>query len=142
MFVTLVNGWMNTPTGFEIVGGKFTDIRPFAAMMNPAGIPEAVHMILAAYTGAGFATAGIHAWLLLRRGRNCFDEVAIGIALAVGGTAVLLQSVSGDALARMVAATQPAKLAQKKGTIKDVQGVMRHSRTATTTDVYMQEDSS
>jgi integrase len=32
-----------------------------------------------------------------------------------------------------------ATLAQKKGTVKDVQGVMRHSRTATTTDVYMQE---
>jgi hypothetical protein len=32
-----------------------------------------------------------------------------------------------------------ATLAQKKGTIKDVQGVMRYSRTATTTDVYMQE---
>jgi integrase len=32
-----------------------------------------------------------------------------------------------------------ATLAQKKGTIKDVQAVMRHSRTATTTDVYMQE---
>ena len=32
-----------------------------------------------------------------------------------------------------------ATLAQKKGTIKDVQGAMRHSRTATTTDVYMQE---
>src|SRR5580692_4866137 len=32
-----------------------------------------------------------------------------------------------------------ATLAQKKGTIKDVQGVIRHSRTATTTDVYMQE---
>jgi hypothetical protein len=30
-------------------------------------------------------------------------------------------------------------LAQKKGTVKDVQGLMRHSRTATTTDVYMQE---
>jgi hypothetical protein len=29
--------------------------------------------------------------------------------------------------------------AQKKGTVKDVQGVLRHSRTATTTDVYMQE---
>jgi integrase len=33
-----------------------------------------------------------------------------------------------------------ATLAQKKGTVKDVQGVMRHSRTATTTDVYMQEN--
>jgi integrase len=32
-----------------------------------------------------------------------------------------------------------ATLAQKKGTVKDVQGVMRHSRTATTTDVYMQD---
>jgi len=32
-----------------------------------------------------------------------------------------------------------ATLAQKKGTIKDVQGLLRHSRAATTTDVYMQE---
>ena len=32
-----------------------------------------------------------------------------------------------------------ATLAQRKGTVKDVQGMMRHSRTATTTDVYMQE---
>jgi hypothetical protein len=31
-------------------------------------------------------------------------------------------------------------LAQKKGTVKDVpQGLLRHSRAATTTDVYMQE---
>ena len=32
-----------------------------------------------------------------------------------------------------------ATLAQKKGTVKDVQGLLRHSRAATTTDVYMQE---
>ena len=32
-----------------------------------------------------------------------------------------------------------ATLAQRKGTVKDVQGIMRHSRVATTTDVYMQE---
>jgi cytochrome d ubiquinol oxidase subunit I len=84
-------------------------------MLNPAGIPESIHMVLAAYTAAGFATAGIHGWLLLRRGRNRFDEVAIGIALLVGGSAVLLQSVSGDALARMVASWQPMKLASLEG---------------------------
>jgi hypothetical protein len=33
----------------------------------------------------------------------------------------------------------PLGLAQKKGTVKDVQGLRRHSRVATTTDVYMQE---
>ena len=32
-----------------------------------------------------------------------------------------------------------ATLAQKKGTVKDIQGLLRHSRAATTTDVYMQE---
>ena len=32
-----------------------------------------------------------------------------------------------------------ATRAQKKGTVKDIQGVLRHSRMATTTDVYMQE---
>jgi integrase len=32
-----------------------------------------------------------------------------------------------------------ATLAQKKGTVKDIQGLLRHSRMATTTDVYMQE---
>ena len=32
-----------------------------------------------------------------------------------------------------------ATLAQKMGTVKDVQGLLRHSRTATTTDIYMQE---
>jgi len=32
-----------------------------------------------------------------------------------------------------------ATLAQKKGTVKDVQAVLRHSRAATTTDIYMQE---
>jgi cytochrome d ubiquinol oxidase subunit I len=53
IFVTLVNGWMNTPTGFDIVDGRFQNIHPFAAMLNPAGIPEAVHMVLAAYTAAG-----------------------------------------------------------------------------------------
>lgn len=32
-----------------------------------------------------------------------------------------------------------ATLAQKKGTVKDVQAVLRHSRASTTTDIYMQE---
>jgi cytochrome d ubiquinol oxidase subunit I len=91
-------------------------------LANPAGIPEAIHMVLAAYTAAGFATAGIHAYLILRCGRNRFDEVAIVIALAVGGTAVLVQSVSGDALARMVAARQPMKLASLEGRFKTEKG--------------------
>jgi cytochrome d ubiquinol oxidase subunit I len=115
VFVTLANAWMNTPTGFDLVQGTFVNIHPFAAMLSPAAVPQAVHMVLAAYTAAGFAAAGIHGWLLLQRGRNRFDELAIAIALTIGGVAVLAQSVSGDALARMVAARQPMKLASLEG---------------------------
>jgi cytochrome d ubiquinol oxidase subunit I len=122
IFVTCVNAWMNTPAGFDLVHGVFTNVRPFAAMFNPAALPETAHMVLAAYCAVGFATAGVHSWLLMRRGRNRFDEVAIGIALAVGGTAVLLQGVSGDALARMVARTQPVKLASLEGEFQTESG--------------------
>src|ERR1700721_4805591 len=128
VFVTIANGWMNTPTGFDVVAGKIENIHPFVAMSNPAGIPEAAHMVLAAYTAAGFATAGIHAWLLLRHGRNRFDEVAIGIALAVGGFAVLAQSVSGDALARMVAGRQPMKFPPPGGQFQPRRGAPRERR--------------
>jgi cytochrome bd ubiquinol oxidase subunit I len=100
VFVTFVNAWMNTPAGFDLVNGQSTNIHFLKAMLNPAAVPEAMHMVLAAFCAAGFATAGIHSWLMLRRGRNRFDEVAIAIALTVGGIAVLAQGISGDALAR------------------------------------------
>jgi len=122
VFVTFANAWMNTPTGFELVQGRFVNIHPFAAMLGPAAIPQVVHMVLAAYTAAGFAAAGIHGWLLLRRGKNRFDEVAIAIALTVGGVAVLAQSVSGDALARMDATRQPMKLASLEGQFQTEKG--------------------
>src|SRR5688500_7912838 len=36
IFVVIANAWMNAPTGFEVIDGKAVDIRPFAAMANPA----------------------------------------------------------------------------------------------------------
>src|SRR5262249_636381 len=121
-FVTLVNAWMNTPSGFKLANGQFTEVEPLKAMFSPAAIPEAIHMLLAAYCAAGFAAAGIHSWLMLRRGRNRFDEVALGIALCIGGSAVLAQGLSGDALARMVARTQPVKLASLEGQFQTESG--------------------
>jgi cytochrome d ubiquinol oxidase subunit I len=115
VFVTIANAWMNTPRGFELVNGQFTNIHPFAAMQNPAAFPECLHIVLAAYCASGFATAGIHSWLLIRSGRNRFHEAAIMIALTVGGTAAIVQMLSGDVLARMVATNQPTKLASLEG---------------------------
>src|SRR6516164_6148296 len=43
VFVTFANAWMNTPTGFELVQGRFVNIHPFAAMLGPAAVPQVVH---------------------------------------------------------------------------------------------------
>src|SRR5581483_7267722 len=58
-FVCLANGWMNAPTGFKLVDGVARGIDPIAAMFNPAGGYEAVHMLIAAYAATAFAMAGI-----------------------------------------------------------------------------------
>src|SRR6266404_6174189 len=36
IFVVTANAWMNTPVGFSVVNGEFTNIQPIAAMLNPA----------------------------------------------------------------------------------------------------------
>ena len=115
IFVVMANAWMNTPTGFTIVDGRAVDVRPFAAMANPAAFSQTLHMTLAAYAATGFGVAGIHAIMILRGQTNPFHRRALAIALAVGAPASLLQPLSGDVSARVVAETQPAKLAALEG---------------------------
>src|SRR5256886_15876890 len=57
---------MNAPAGFELVNGQAVNVDPLAAMANPAALPQAIHMTLAAYAATGFAVAGIPPLLLLQ----------------------------------------------------------------------------
>jgi cytochrome d ubiquinol oxidase subunit I len=111
IFVVTANAWMNSPAGFELVGGRVTNVDPIAAMLNPAAFQQTLHMTLAAFAATGFAVAGIHAFLLLFNPVNAFHRRALSIALLLGAPAALLQPISGDISARQVAAQQPVKLA-------------------------------
>jgi cytochrome d ubiquinol oxidase subunit I len=115
VFVVTVNAWMNAPAGFAVVDGRVTNIDPIAAMLNPASLPQVLHMVLAAYVATGFAVAAVHAFFLLRDRKNVFHRRAFGIALAVAAVGAPLQIVSGDMIARMVAQRQPAKFAAMEG---------------------------
>ena len=115
VFVVTANAWMNSPTGFDLVDGRMTNIDPIAAMLNPASFPQTLHMTLASFAATGLAVAGIHAFLLLRRPNDPFHRRALGVALLVGVPATLLQPISGDISARYVAKWQPAKLAAMEG---------------------------
>lgn len=115
IFVVTANAWMNTPTGFELVNGRFVNIDPIAAMLNPSSLPQVIHMILAAYVATGFAVAAVHAFFLLRDRHNIFHHRALGVALALACLSIPLQILSGDHSARTVADLQPAKFAALEG---------------------------
>lgn len=115
MFVVFANAWMNTPTGFRLLNGQPTDIQPIAALLNPSSLPQAVHMLLAAYAATGFAVAGIHAFALLGDRSNLFHRRALELALIVGGIGAVLQPVSGDFLGKSVARNLPVKFAATEG---------------------------
>jgi cytochrome d ubiquinol oxidase subunit I len=111
VFVVTANAWMNAPAGFKFSDGRYTEIDPVAAMLNPASFHEILHMTLAALIATGFAVAAVHAYLLLRNPPSLFHRHALGIALAVGCIGIPLQIASGDLSARAVGRLQPAKLA-------------------------------
>src|SRR5690349_3078828 len=49
VFVIAVNAWMNTPSGFVLVDGEFTNVDLRSAFFSPSFGPEALHMVLGAY---------------------------------------------------------------------------------------------
>jgi len=112
IFVVAANAWMNSPTGYEVLADGSVSVDVWAAMFNDAMFAQTFHMTMAAFTSVGFAVAGIHAYALRKHGTdNPFHRQAYRIALTVGGLGALMMLVSGDIAAKVVAETQPLKLA-------------------------------
>ena len=74
ILVVAANAWMNTPAGFDYINGQFTNIDPIAAMFNEAWFSQALHMCLAAFVATGFAVAGVHAYMVLRKKNVLFHS--------------------------------------------------------------------
>jgi cytochrome d ubiquinol oxidase subunit I len=111
ILVVAANAWMNSPAGFEYANGHYFNIDPVKAMFNDAWFSQALHMCLAAFAATGFAVAGVHALMVVRKKNIDFHTRSFRIAAVFACTAAILQPFSGDHSARDVAHRQPAKLA-------------------------------
>lgn len=114
-FVVTANAWMNTPQGFRMENGRVVEADPLVAMFNPATGAQTTHMILAAYIVTGFVVAGYYALLTLRGDSRSYVRRAMLTAATLGILATPLQMLSGDWAAKLVARTQPIKLAAMEG---------------------------
>lgn len=126
LFVLSVNSWMNDPTGFDLVGGEVTNVDPLAALFNDNLWHTFVHMLLAAYLVAGFATAGVYAVAWLRGKRTRYHRIALVVPLTAAALAAPVQLVVGDWAARTVAEKQPVKLAAIEGVGSTTEGAPLH----------------
>ncbi|MCJ8209616.1 cytochrome ubiquinol oxidase subunit I [Mucilaginibacter sp. RS28] len=111
ILVVAGNSWMNSPAGFDYVNGQYLNIDPIKAMFNNAWFAEALHMTLAAFAATGFAVAGVHALMIIRKRNVAFHKTAFKIAAVFACIAAILQPFAGDIAAKSVAKRQPAKLA-------------------------------
>lgn len=111
ILVVAANAWMNSPTGFDFVNGEYLNIDPIKAMFNDAWFSQALHMCLAAFVATGFAVAGVHALMIVKKKNVVFHSKAFAIAAVFACVAAILQPLSGDHSAKDVAKRQPAKLA-------------------------------
>ena len=101
-----------------MVNGHAVDINPIQAMLNPAAPMEAIHMTLAALETTAFATAAVYAFALLRKRRTEYARRGLVLCMAIATITAPLQIWVGDVTSKMVAQTQPAKLAAMEGLFK------------------------
>ncbi len=114
-FVTLANAWMQTPVGFKLLNGEFTEIDPIAALLSPSAGHEVPHGVLASYAAVATAVAALHAWRLLKHPGSKFDRLALRLAVMVALPANLLQPLLGHRSGMEIARLQPIKLAALEG---------------------------
>jgi len=127
LMVISVNAWMNHPGGFRLAGGKVIDVDPFKALFaNTYLWHELVHMYVAGYIVVGFIVSGCYAFARLRGRWTRYERTGLVVPLTIAALASPIQILVGDWAARVVATTQPIKLAAIEGLYKTTRGAPEH----------------
>ena len=128
VWIVVANSWMQTPTGFHIVGEGMTaraEITDFWAMVfNPSSVDRLTHTLIGAFILGAFFVMSITAYYILRGRHVEISKKSFTIALVIGTISSLAALLSGHTQANTVAQTQPAKLAAFEGHFKTGPGTM------------------
>jgi cytochrome d ubiquinol oxidase subunit I len=110
-WIIVLNSWMHTPVGFEMIGGQAHVTSWLEILFNPSMPYRLVHMLLASGLTVAFLIAGISAYRL-RRG-NDIPEVRASLKTGIylGAILIPLQIFAGDAHGLNTLEHQPAKVA-------------------------------
>jgi cytochrome bd ubiquinol oxidase subunit I len=109
-WIIAVNSWMQTPTGHEIIDGRFFPRDWFDIIFSPSFPYRLAHTVTAFYVTTAFVVLGVGAYTI-RRGRVEDGRVMFTMAGLLLTVLVPLQVVIGDLHGLNTRDHQPAKLA-------------------------------
>lgn len=111
VFITTVNGFMNTPEGFAMEGGKFAAVNPISAMLNTATPTKVFHVLTTSYLTVAAILAAITAFMMLKRKATDYHKKALKLTVILVFVFSVLSAIAGDVSAKFLAEHQPEKLA-------------------------------
>jgi cytochrome d ubiquinol oxidase subunit I len=109
------NSWMQTPSGFKVVDGRFVPTNWSRAILNPSFLWRWPHMVLAVLISASFFVAGIGAHYLVKGRAKPFARRTVSIGLGVAALMLPVQIFLGDHTAGAVLPHQLSKLEALEG---------------------------
>src|ERR1035438_8129099 len=115
IWITVANSWMQTPTGYHIVGEGLkarAEITDFHAMVfSPSSLDRLLHVYAAAWATGAWLIISVSSYYLLKKRHTDFAKASLKIGLLVAFVATVGNLVTGDMSAKGVARNQPEKLA-------------------------------
>ncbi len=114
-WILVLNSWMHTPAGFEMIDGKAHVTSWMEVIFNPSLPYRFTHMMLASGLTVAFLIAGVssYRWLRSERGAEVVAGIKTGVYLAA--FLIPLQIIAGDLHGLNTMKYQPAKLAAMEG---------------------------
>lgn len=121
-WIVAANSWMQTPTGYEIVGegaNAQAVITSFWGMIfNPSFLDRLTHVLIGCWLTGAFMVISVCAYYYLKKRFLDFARVGMKMGISMASVMVILQLISADSSARIVAKYQPAKMAAMEGVYK------------------------
>ncbi|KGA95624.1 cytochrome D ubiquinol oxidase subunit I [Alkalihalobacillus alcalophilus ATCC 27647 = CGMCC 1.3604] len=110
-FITVVNSFMNSPGGFELINGEFVNVNPIAAMFTVSMPTKVTHVLATAYMTVAFVLAAIAAFRLLQGANQTYHKKSLTLLMKIGFVFALATALIGDLSGKYLAEYQPEKLA-------------------------------
>ncbi len=110
-WILVLNSWMQTPVGFEMIDGAAHATDWFAIVFNPSMPYRMAHMLLASGLTASFLVAGLSAYRYIKNDRAPAVLSALKTSVYAAAVLIPIQILVGDLHGLNTLEHQPQKIA-------------------------------